>query len=137
MSQVDAEKALKILRDRRVREQGEESQQAGEGFEPPTARIEEILETARDMSRRFGIVLPPPFSPFESSPKLPERSRSNALEDMVRVPELPKKDEPKPEPTIVCSRCGTQNNTLSIYCSRCGGCLQSRWEPDHGYTMRR
>jgi ribosomal protein L37E len=133
----EAEKALKALRDKRVREQGEDSQQAGEGFEPPTARISEILETAREISKRYGILLPPPFSPFESLPKLQERSRSNMLEDVPRVPELPKKEEPKPEPTIVCSRCGTPNNISTLYCSRCGGFLKSRWEPETGYRMRR
>jgi hypothetical protein len=133
----EAEKALKALRDKRVREQGEDSQQAGEGFEPPTARISEILETAREMSRRFGIVLPPPFNPLESLPKLQERSRSNMLEDVPRVPELPKKEEPKPEPTMICSRCGTPNNISTLYCSRCGGFLKSRWEPETGYCMRR
>jgi ribosomal protein L37E len=136
MSKEEVDRLLELRRRKRAQEQAEDSQQAGT-FEPPTAKIDEILETAREMSRRYGILLPPPFSPFESLPKLPEKSRSNPLEDMPRLPELPKKEEPKSEPTIVCSRCGTPNNESALYCSRCGGFLQARWEPDRGYTMRK
>lgn len=128
------ERAYKRIRQNQG-EPEEESQQAG--FEPPTTQIEEILATAKEMSKRYGLLLPFPFSPFESLPKLQERSRFNAVEDMPRVPELPKKEEPKPDPTIVCARCGTPHNASTAYCSKCGGYLQSRWEPDRGYTMRR
>ena len=122
MSEPEKEKAYRRIRQSRSQETNPEdltgeSQTNGE-FQAPTAEVEEILATAREMSRRYHILLPPPFSPFESLPRLPERSRSNnAVENMRK---LPKVEEVKEEPQLVCPQCRTHVPISSRFCLSCG-----------------
>ena len=124
MSRKDeVEKALKEIRDRRNREgEGESS------FESPLPQVEAILSQAKELSKRYGILLPPPFSPFDSFPRLPA-ARKDAVERMPNLEEVKEKPGPAPEPQINCPRCGVPSPVGTKFCQTCG------WNLDHPYRM--
>jgi len=117
MSEAEKEKAYRRIRQSRGDTSQGEANPSG-GFEPPTtAGIEEIFGEIRRLAKEHSILLPPPFLP-ESLPRLPERSRSNnAVENMRK---LPKVEEVKEEPQLVCPQCRTHVPMSSRFCLACG-----------------
>ncbi len=129
----EAEKALKILRDRRA--QGEDTQQAGGEFEPPTARIEEILGFARDTARKYNILPPPPFLPDFKIPTSRREENNGVVERLPKITETPK-TEPEQPPQITCPRCRSSNSITGKFCAFCGWDLNQAFRVERGYNLR-
>ena len=131
MSREDeVKKALKEIRDRRNR--GEEEPESSGGS--PLPQIEAIFSQAKELSKRYGILLPPPFSPFDSFPRLPVARKDDAVERVERMPKVEevketKPEAPKPQPQINCPRCGVPSPVGTKFCPTCG------WNLNHPYRM--
>jgi len=126
---------------RRIREAREElpstsqDQQAGERFELPTSQVEDILATAKEMSKKYGILLPPPFNPFDSLPKIPASHReenSDVLERLERLEKVEEQPKETPKPTRKCPNCNFENDELASFCQRCGESLEDPQGPQPG-----
>jgi len=128
VSQEEVQKALEKLRARRLREQGqpdEDPQQAGT-FEPPTAQIEAIFDQVRSMTKRYGILPPPPFLP---DIKIPASHREENTDALERLQKLEKVEEPKPK-TRKCQNCTFENDESANFCQRCGEALTEEQGPE-------
>lgn len=133
-SEEKRRRALRTIRESRGEEESYE--EPSESFEAPTAQIEHVLEQARTLSKKFGILLPPPFSPFDSFPKLPASREERTLE---KIEKLPKVEEPKvqKEPKITCPKCKSTNSLTAKFCSTCGWDLSRQYRVDPGFTLRK
>ena len=127
----------RFRQNRESEKDSEDSHQAGdrsigEGFEPPTTQVEAIFDQVRSMTKRYGILPPPPFLPDFKVPASHREENTDALERLEKLEKVEQlKETPK---TRKCPNCTFENVESANFCQRCGEALTE--DPQGDQTLK-